>query len=188
MGRSRFKKSRLSWQNPVRTASSAILVVLCAIACPAMTIRSKSDMRLWETVADRSAPLSWPWEEGADSATLVFSNCVTRAVSSVSVQRVAGLTRGSCAQPAPQGGEGLFGVTLVQRGGDEEISRDSASLAYVSGAGGGPITVRAPGTREWKRLPEPRIYAFDPAWQGETGESGYAIAWPECLGMKIIFR
>ena len=172
----------------VRTAGGAILVAFCAIACSAMTIRSKTDMRLWETVADRSAPLSWPWEERADSATLVFSNCVTRTVSSVSVQRVAGEARGSCAQPALQGGEGLFGVTLVQRGGDEEISRDSASLAYVSGAGGGPITVRAPGTREWKRLPEPRIYAFDPAWQGETGESDYAIAWPEYLGMKIIFR
>ncbi len=164
------------------------LALLCLTHCHAATIRTKADMRLWETVADRSAPLSWPWEEGADSATLVFSNCVTRAVSSVSVQRVAGEARGSCAQPVPQGGEGLFGVTLVQRGGGAEMSRDSASLAYVSGAGGGPITVRAPGTREWKRLPEPRIYAFDPAWQGETGESGYAIAWPECLGMKIIFR
>ena len=177
--------------SPIRRAGVSVMVVLallCLQHCHAATIRSKSDMRLWETVADRSAPLSWPWEEGADSATLVFSNCVTRTVSSVSVQRVAGEARGSCAQPAPQGGEVLFGVTLVQRGGDEEISRASASLAYVSGAGGGPITVRAQGTREWKRLTEPRIYAFDPAWQGETGESGYAIAWPECLGMKIIFR
>ena len=188
MGRRCLGKSRLSWQMSVRTVSGAILMVFCAIACSAMTIRSKSDMRLWETVADRSAPLSWPWEEGADSATIVFSNCVTRAVSSVSVQRGAGEARGSCAQPAQQGGEGLFGVTLVQRCGDAEISRDSASLAYVSGAGGGPITVRATGTREWKRLLEPRVYAFDPAWLGETGESGYAIAWPEFSGLRIIMR
>jgi len=165
-----------------------ILVALALLSlphCHAATVRTKADMRLWETVADRSAPLSWPWEEGADSATLVFSNCVTRTIASAVVQRVAGEMRGSYAQPAPQEGEGLVGVTLVQSGGGVEISRETASLAYVSGAGGGPITVRALGTREWKRVAEPRVQAFDPTWLGEVGESGYDIAWPEFIGTKI---
>ena len=111
-------------------ACLALAPLFCARAS-ALTVRTKADMRLWETMADCSAPLSWSWEEGADSARLVFSNCVTRTVSSVSVQRVAGETRGSCAQPAPQGGEGLFGVTLVQRGGGAEMSRDSASPSPI---------------------------------------------------------
>lgn len=174
---------------PVRAVGGAVLTAFCAIVCSAATIRSKSDMRLWETVQDRSAPLSWPWEEGADSATLVFSNCVSRTVSTTSVRRGAGELRGSCAMPALQGGEGLFGVTLVQSGGDAEISRDCAMLAFVSGARGGPITVRAdPGSRKWTLVREPRVYAVDPGWLGETGESGYAIAWPELCGFRIIVK
>jgi hypothetical protein len=150
-------------------------------------MKTKADKRLWQTVSDRSSPLTWPWEDGADSATLVFSNCVTRAVSSVVVQRGAGETRGSCAQPVVlPGAEALVDVSLVQTGGGDEIAHESASLAYVSGAGGGPIAVRAPGTREWKHVSEPRVHAFDPAWLGEAGESGYDIVWPEYTGTKII--
>ncbi len=155
----------------------------------AVTIRSKSDLRLWETVADRSLPLEWPWEDGADSATVSFSNRLTRACSTMTVVRAAGATRGSCASPVTQpGGETLVDATLVQTAGGVEVARETSTLAYVAGAGGGPITVRATGTREWKRLLEPRVYAFDPAWLGETGESGYAIAWPEFSGLRIIMR
>ncbi len=39
-----------------------------------MTVRSKSDMRLWQTVDNRAAPLEWPWADGADSAELVFAH------------------------------------------------------------------------------------------------------------------
>ena len=103
-----------------------ILVALALLSlshCHAATIRTKADMRLWETVADRSAPLSWPWEEGADSATLVFSNCVTRTIASAVVQRVAGEMRGSYAQPAPQEGEGLVAVVVRIGDIDQEIIR-----------------------------------------------------------------
>ena len=147
-------------------------------------------MRLWQTVPDRSAPLVWPWVEGADSATLEFSNRVTRVASSVSVPREGTETHGNCAQPAPQSGEALVDVTLVQTVAGNEVARETATLAYVAGAGGGPIVVRAMGSpeRELARLQEPRVYAVDPAWLGEAGESGYDIAWPQYIGLKIILR
>jgi len=167
---------------------STLLVLLCAFSCSAATIRTKSDLRLWETVADRSAPLCWPWADGAEAATLVFSNRLTRTVSAVTVPRDLGAMRGSCAQPAPQAGETVVDVTLAQTAGANEVSRESATLAYVYGAGGGPIVVRAKDTREWNSIPEPRVHAFDPAWQGELGDSGYDVAWPLYSGLKIILR
>ena len=155
---------------------------------PAATVRTQSDMRLWETVHDRSAPLAWPWEDAADSATLVFSNRLTSAVETVDVARGPEEMRGSCVQPL-QDRETIVDVSLVQKAGGAEVSRETATLAYVDGAGGGPITVRAnPGTREWERVRDPRVYAIDPAWRGESGESGYDIAWPINLGLTIILR
>ena len=157
----------------------------------AATIRAKSDMRLWETVADRSCPLEWPWEEAADSATLSFSNRLTRVCSAVTVARAGGETRGSCASPVAQPDvEALVDVTLVQKAGGVAVSQESAVLAYVAGASGGPITVRALAAqeRELARLQAPRVYAFDPVWWGETGASGYDVAWPLYRGLKIILR
>ncbi len=153
-------------------------------------IRTKADMRLWQTVDDRSAPLTWPWADGADSATLMFSNRLTRAVSSVIVPRGAEAVRGSCGQPVPPTGDSVVDVTLLQTAGGNEVARESASLAYVSGAGGGPITVRAMESpeRELAKLQEPRVFAYDPVWYAETGESGYDIAWPLYRGLKIILR
>lgn len=167
---------------------STLLVLLCAFSCSAATIRAKSDLRLWETVSDRSAPLCWPWADGAEAATLVFSNRLTRTVSAVTVPRDLGATRGSCVQPAPQAGEAVVDVTLAQTAGGSEVSRETATLAYVCGAGGGPIVVRAKDTREWNRVRAPRVHAFDPVWQGELGDSGYDIAWPLYSGLKIILR
>ena len=147
-------------------------------------------MRLWQTVPDRSAQLEWPWVDGADSAMLAFSNRLTRTTSTVVVVRATGETHGNCAQPAPQSGEALVDVTLVQKAGGVAVAQESAVLAYVAGAGGGPITVRALAApeRELVRLQVPRVYAYDPAWLGEAGESGYDIAWPQYIGLKIILR
>ena len=148
-------------------------------------------MRLWETVADRTQPLEWSWEESADSATLSFSNRLTKACSTVTVARDGGATRGSCAHPVVQAGvEALVDVTLVQKAGGVAVAQESAVLAYVAGACGGPITVRASVApeRELARLQAPRVYAVDPAWLSEAGESGYDIAWPQYIGLKIILR
>lgn len=148
-------------------------------------------MRLWETVADRTQPLEWSWEDGADSATLSFSNRLAKTCSTVTVDRAGGASRGSCAHPVAQPDvEALVDVTLVQKSGGVAVSQESAVLAYVSGAGGGPITVRAMAEpeREMARLQAPRVYAFDPAWQGLDGDSGYDVAWPQYIGLKIILR
>ena len=174
---------RVAWR--VATILSA---VLCAGAASAVTIHSKADLRLWQTVHDRAAPLAWPWETGADAATLTFSNRVTHAISSVTVPRVPGETRGSCAQPVPSAREDVVDVTLTQTAGGRSIACESATLAYVSGAGGGPITVRAKGTREWDRFLEPRVFAVDPVWLGEEGDSGYDIAGPVYCSLKVIVR
>ena len=167
---------------------AAAAILLFALPCFAVTVRTMSDMRLWMTVDDRSAPLCWSWNDDADSATLLFSNRITAAVSTVNVARGAEETRGFCAQPLHDR-ETIVEVSLVQKAGGAEVSRETATLAYVDGAGGGPITVRAnPGTREWERVRDPRVYAIDPAWRGESGESGYDIAWPINLGLTIILR
>ena len=88
-------------------------------------------------------------------------------------------------------GETLVDVTLVQKAGANEVARETATIAYVAGAGGGPITVRtamqAP-ERELAKVHEPRVYAVDPVWLGETGDSGYAVAWPLYRPLKIILR
>ena len=69
----------------------AFAVFFCVSPCCAATIRTRTDMRLWETVTDRTLPLSWPWDAAADSASLVFSNRLDKAVSSVG--RVIGRRR-----------------------------------------------------------------------------------------------
>ena len=178
------------WASRFALACLAV-ALLCSFEASAATIRSKSDMRLWETVVDRSRPLEWSWEDGADSATLSFSNRLTKACSSVTVARAGGAARGSCDSPVTQSGvKALVDVTLVQKSGGVAVAQESAVLAYVSGAGGGPITVRAmrPPERELSRLQEPRVYAVDPTWLGEAGESGYDIAWPIYRPLRIILR
>ena len=176
------------------------LVLLCGLSAFAgRTIRSKSDMRLWQTVHDRAAPLTWSWEEGADSATLTFSNHVSRTTSTVEVargmvgadHRAARGSLGALGDRALPGGETLVDVTLVQKAGANEVARETATLAYVDGAGGGPITVRAAmdtPERELAKLQTPRVYAFDTAWLGESGDSGYTVAWPLYIGLKIFLR
>ena len=175
-----------------RRAPSAWLAfgvaLLCAMAGLAETVRTKGDVRLWETVADRAIPLAWPWAMGADSATLCFSNHLTRVVSSVDVERGVNETRGSCPHPImSSAAEALVDVTLVQKAGETVLARETAVLAYVSGAGGGPIAVRTKGTYAWEHLAPSRVVAFDPAWLGEDGDSGYAV-WPSNKGIKLIFR
>ena len=162
--------------------------ILYAFSCLATTVLTQADMRLWQTVYDRSAPLSWAWEDGTDSATLTFSNRVTKAVSETVARRTEGETRGVCASPAPQSENAIVDVSLVQRGGEAEVARATATLAYVSGVGGGPIVVRAKSRLDWRLVQEPRVFAFDPAWHGESGDSGYDVAWPNCKGFSIIIR
>ena len=160
---------------------------LCAMSAFAQTVLSKSDLRLWETVVDRAKPLEWPWVDEADSATLVFSNRLTGAVKTVNVSRGSDETRGYCAQPL-QDRETIVDVSLVQTADGAEVVRETATLAYFDGAGGGPITVRAKTYGEWRRVRSPRVFAFDPEWSGGTGDSGYDIASPYDPAIRISIR
>ena len=153
----------------------------------AQTVLSKSDLRLWETVVDRAKPLEWPWVDEADSATLVFSNRLTGAVKTVNVSRGSDETRGYCAQPL-QDRETIVDVSLMQTADGAEVVRETATLAYFDGAGGGPITVRAKTYGEWRRVRSPRVFAFDPEWSGGTGDSGYDIASPYDPAIRISIR
>ena len=160
---------------------------LCAMSAFAQTVLSKSDLRLWETVLDRAIPLEWPWVDEADSATLVFSNRLTGAVKTVNVSRGSDETRGYCAQPL-QDRETIVDVSLVQTADGAEVVRETATLAYFDGAGGGPITVRAKTYGEWRRVRSPRVFAFEPEWSGGTGDSGYDIASPYDPAIRISIR
>ena len=159
----------------------------------ALTVRAKSDLRLWETVTDRSRPLAWSWEAGADKAVLTFSNRLTQAVSSVMVPRTAGALRGAYDHPiAETTDEGLVVATLVQTARGVEVARETAEIAYVPGVSGGavasPMTVRTKAERDWLRVRSPRLAAFDARWWGRSGPSGYDVLWTEPPGSHEVVR
>jgi len=156
----------------------AFAALLVPFPAAALTIRTKADLRMWETVMDRTSSLSWPWEDRADAASLTFSNRLTHAVSSVVVEREAGARRGTCPQPAlPAAEEGLVVATLVQTAGGVEVARATACLAYVQGAAAQPITVRTKAGRDWWRVGSPQIAAFDARWWNMAGPSGHDVLW-----------
>lgn len=180
-----------------RCAKSALVLFAMSLFWTAVaepiTIRAKSDLRLWETVTDRARPLSWSWEFGADAAELTFSNRLTQAVSSVTVPRTAGALRGACDHPMTgTTGEGLVVATLVQTAGGVEIARETAELAYVPGVAGGasasPMTVRTMANRDWLRVRCPRLAAFDARWWDKSGPSGYEVLWVEPPGSHAVVR
>lgn len=153
-------------------------MALLAMPVLAVTVRSKADLRLWQTVHDRSAPLEWSWEDGATSAELVFSNRVSHAVARVKVERAGDAARGSSPQNLVSGDEEtVVDVTLVQNAASSV--KAEATLAYIPGAGGGPITVRTKATREWLRVKKPRVYG---------NAAGCLIAWIRDIGMIIRIR
>jgi len=165
------------------------VAALTTFSAPAMTVRTKLDFRLWQTATDRAAPLSWPWEAGADTAQLTFSNRLTRAVSSLTVVRTAGAARGFCAHPvAAAADEGLVVATLVQLANGVEIAHEVAELAYVPGASGRAITVRTKADPGWYRVERPSISAFDAHWWDLTGPSGYEVLWSEDTRPQIVVR
>ena len=164
-----------------------------SVAAQPMTVRTKSEMRLWETVTDRSRPLAWSWEPTAETASLTFSNRLTQAVSSVTVPRTAGALRGSCDHPvAETTDEGLVVATLVQTAGGVEVARETAEIAYVPGVSGGAVaslmTVRTKAERDWLRVRRPRLAAFDARWWNRSGPSGYDVLWMEPPGACAVVR
>lgn len=167
-----------------------VVLTLCfSLRASAITVRSASDLRLWETVTDRTRPLSWPWEAESDSATLTFSNRLTRTVSIVTVPRGAGEWRGSCAHPvSAETDEALVVATLVQTADGVEVARDAAELAYVPGSAGGTLTVRTKADPNWYRVRSPRLAAFDASWWNVEGPTGYDLLWIVPSGPRLVQR
>ena len=148
----------------LRRAASCFCL-LCAASAAAGVVRTKADLRLWQTVDDRAAPLEWPWADDADSAALVFSNRLTGAVSSAAVSRGEGEMRGGCAQPCvDQAAEALFDVTLVQTDGSATVSEQTVRLKVGSAE---TVYVDA-SDAEYKALTEPRIYGWSDLWSEES--------------------
>ena len=176
----------------VKDMLSLLLGMSVLIPCTssALTVRGKSDLRRWETVTDRSQPLSWAWEGAADAATLTFSIRLTRAVSSAAVPRAAGAMCGSCPHPvADPSDEALVVATLVQTAGGDEVAHETAELAYVPGAVAAQgIVVRAKADHEWGRVRQPRLAAYDASWWGVEGPSGYEVIWAKPCGSHRVVR
>jgi len=165
------------------------LAVVLPSGASASTVRTKSDRRLWETVTDRSAELSWGWERTADAARLSFFNRLTGVVSSCHVPRTNGAMRGSCAHPVPPAtDEALVVATLVQTAGDVEIACATAELAYAPGAAGRSLTVRTKSGRDWWRVRSPQLTAFDARWWNVAGNSGHEVMWATPPGWHRVER
>ena len=92
---------------------TGILAMAAAFAVP-VVYRNPLDVRSWAVVFDRSAPLAWHWADGAVSATLTFSNIVTRQTASTTVERGASFD-GSCALPSivPAQGQGADALLIA---------------------------------------------------------------------------
>lgn len=163
----------------VCVASVALAMFAASHASVGLTVRSMADNRLWQTVADRSAPLAWPWHDGAAAAIVSFSNRLDGAFCRVAVAREEAAPRGACTSPVASAGEALVDMELLQTSeAGAVVSRETATVAYVPGAGGGPIAVRAKGAASWRTVPKPSVFACDPAWRGLAGISGYFIQLP----------
>lgn len=187
-----IEEMRIPWGWRVIAMRSLVALALASfplVSSFALTVRTKSDLRRWETVTDRSQPLSWAWEGAADATVLTFSNRLTHAVSSATVSRAAGAMRGSCPHPvADTSDETLVVATLVQTASGVEVAREMAELAYVPGAGGGAITVRPKACREWTRVRKPRVAAYDARWWDVAGPSGYEVIWAKPCGSHRVVR
>lgn len=148
-------------------ALAALSVV--AASAVAETIRTKSDLRIWQTAMHPDDPLSWPWEKGADSATVSLSNRLTGAVSQYAVEKSGDELRGVCPLPAlAVGAEAFYAATLTLFAGGSEVARYAADIAYVNGVAGRAFDVQDSAGRGWGRVRGARLSTYDAAWLDET--------------------
>jgi len=188
LGMAKWSKTRLNaWS--VR-AVLALFALSVGSSASALTVRSKADQRLWKTVFERTAPLTWSWEPTATAARLTFSNRLTRTVASVEAVREAGVRHGSCGHPiSDPEREGLVVATLTQLSNDVSVACETAELAYVPGTGTNrAIVVRAGTNFDWRRVRRPRLAAFDARWWNLEGPTGYDLLWTEPPGWHRVER
>ena len=146
--------------------------ILCANADG--VIRAFDRGRVWQTVLDADEPITWRWCDGAAAATVTTSNLLTHAVSEpMEVVRGDG-NYGSVSldfpDAAPDSGEALIDVSLVQRGAEESVvDMQTARLAYLPGSEGNGITVDRPG--RIRKFTAARPIAYDSMWTNLTADA-----------------
>lgn len=145
----------------------ASMFAVAAVA-PSATVRPKSDQRIWQTAMNPSAPLTWPWESGADSATVVLSNRLTGARSSCMIEKSGDEMYGAFAPPVVPGEEAFFAVELTLSAGGAEVARYAADVAYVNGVAGQAIDVQNPAEKAWRRVPKAKLSTYDSQWLDAT--------------------
>ena len=154
------------------TIAMAAAAVIAASSASAITVRPKADLRIWQTAMSPSAPLSWPWEKGADSATVAISNRMTGATASATVSKGVGDLRGEYAPPPlPSGAEAFYAVELTLLAGETPVAAYSADVAYVNGVSGRGCDVQEPGSKAWRSVRSARLAAYDSAWLDETANA-----------------
>ena len=142
--------------------------IFAAVAsASAMTVRSKTDQRIWQTRLNAAEPLRWPWIAGADSATVLFSSLCDGRARTVTVEKQPGDTWGTCGWPSvPCGEERLYDLTLFYRSGEDVIETHTARVALLPGVNGGSgATVRDSSSSEWGSVNVKNpMFAYDAAW------------------------
>lgn len=126
----------------------------------AFSFRSADDGRAWSVMMG-SGPLTWSWAREATAATLTVSNLVNDVVQSADVTRTANALDGSCEIPATsEDSVNLIVVTLVQKSGADEVSRQTARLRL--GASADCIVDKT--DKSFTQLREPRIFVWSDDW------------------------
>ena len=155
-----------------RIFTCAILLVALsevAVSAAAATVRTKSDLRIWQTAMHPSEPIAWPWEKGADSATVTLSNRLTGVVSQYAVEKSGDELRGTCALPATAAGaEAFYAATLTLFAGAAEVARYTADIACVNGVAGRTFDVKDSTGGKWRRAKGAMLSTYDAAWLDET--------------------
>lgn len=154
-------------------AQAIILAALSAVAVSAVaaTIRTKSDLRIWQTAMHPTDPLLWPWENGADSAIVTLSNRLTGAVSQYAVEKSGDEMYGEVVPPQTPGVEAFYSAELALFSGSFEVARHAADIAYVNGVAGQAFDVQDSAGRGWSRVRGARLSTYDAAWLEETANA-----------------
>lgn len=175
-----------------RLAGTFVFVLLCGMASgeagEGALVRSRTDLKSWQTVMERAQSVRWAWADGADSARVTASNRVSHAVLSVDVRREEDVRDGFCgisvapATDRANGGGTVVDVGLAQLSAGRTIAESSATLAFVGGVNGEAIVVRSSASRNWRRHAEARVGLAD------AEGNGYAVYDGTIRGFSLVLK
>ena len=141
----------------------------------AINVRNADAARTWQVNLSSGEPIAWPWGE-ADAATLVVSNAVEKTERYYQVSRSGDEPFGSRTIDLPSDAvtcEHVLILSLTLTAEVAEVGRMDARVAYLPDA----FAVNRVGGKDWRRLPRPRVFAYDAEWSGAEAESaGLSLA------------